>query len=185
MPVAPPPHAKCVFHGVYFDVWQWQQELFDGSYATFECITRPDTVAVIAFLDPDTVLLIHEEHPVRAPFIDIPGGRVDAGEEMEVAAKRELMEETGYSARTFVPYQSKDYQGMTRFKNVTYVAAGLETNGGSHMDPGERITVQPTKWKDAVNMALHGKLRREEGMLAILALEFTEEGRAIRKSLFP
>ena len=42
-----PEHAKKVFSGVMFDVYQWEQEMYDGSTATFEKLTRPDTAQVI------------------------------------------------------------------------------------------------------------------------------------------
>lgn len=37
-----PEQAGCVFHGEIFDVYQWQQEMFDGSYERFEMLRRPD-----------------------------------------------------------------------------------------------------------------------------------------------
>ena len=43
-----PENAKLVFKGIIHDIYQWEQEMFDGSKATFERIRRPDTTAVIA-----------------------------------------------------------------------------------------------------------------------------------------
>ena len=57
-----PDNAKLVFKGVIFDVYQWQQELFDGSQATFEALKRPGTVQVIPTVG-DRVLLSYEEQP--------------------------------------------------------------------------------------------------------------------------
>lgn len=42
-----PSHAVKVFSGVIFDVYQWQQELFNGETATFEALRRPSTVVII------------------------------------------------------------------------------------------------------------------------------------------
>ena len=53
-----PDHATCVFHGALFDVYQWQQEMFDGTYETFEMLRRPDTIAVIAIVPVLTVVAI-------------------------------------------------------------------------------------------------------------------------------
>ena len=41
-----PANAKKVFHGVIFDVYQWEQEMFDGTKEIFEKLKRPDTVVV-------------------------------------------------------------------------------------------------------------------------------------------
>lgn len=48
-----PKEAKKVFSGVISEVYQWPQELFDGTTATFEMIKRPDTVKIVAVLTPE------------------------------------------------------------------------------------------------------------------------------------
>jgi ADP-ribose pyrophosphatase len=59
-----PDHAECVFKGVIFDVYQWQQELYDGTATTFERIRRPDTVEVIGVTD-HKILIVNDEQPMR------------------------------------------------------------------------------------------------------------------------
>ena len=93
-----PDHAKVVFKGVMFDVYQWEQELFDGSKTTFEKLKRPDTVVTFPILPDGKILLTKQEQSGKEPFIGATGGRVDEGEDILDAAKRELMEETGYEA---------------------------------------------------------------------------------------
>ncbi len=41
-----PDHARRVFRGEVFDVYQWEQEMFDGSKAVFEKLIRQDTVII-------------------------------------------------------------------------------------------------------------------------------------------
>ncbi len=43
-----PTHAHKVFSGVIFDIYQWDQELFNGKVATFEALRRSSTVMVVA-----------------------------------------------------------------------------------------------------------------------------------------
>ena len=57
-----PVGAKCVFRGVVFSVWQWKQKMFDGSFAIFEKLKRPDTVNVIAIVGPK-ILLLKQKQP--------------------------------------------------------------------------------------------------------------------------
>ena len=58
-----PDNASCVFRGVLFDVYQWQQKMFDGSHGTFEMLRRPDTIAVVAIDDDGKIIACHEEQP--------------------------------------------------------------------------------------------------------------------------
>lgn len=56
-----PKEAKKVFSGVISEVYQWPQELFDGTTATFEMIKRPDTVKIVAVLTPEEMKVVRLE----------------------------------------------------------------------------------------------------------------------------
>src|SRR5690606_21694766 len=92
-----PAHAKCVFRGVIFDVYQWEQELFDGSTTTFEMLKRADSIAVYAIDNHDQIVTIDEEQPNGFRRIGgLPvGSSEDYDESILAAAKREFLEETG------------------------------------------------------------------------------------------
>lgn len=178
MPCLPPPYAKRAFQSNLLEVWQWEQAQFDGSNATFECVTRPDSVTLLAFLDADTVLLTDQEQPHRPQaFLDIPGGRVDPGEEQSAAAKRELLEETGYSADTVVEWSRRTHIGLVRFEEVLFVGTRLTLNGQPHLDKGERIKPRTVSWQELVQLCLEGKLRQPTIMLAILQMEYDPPSR--------
>lgn len=137
-----PSEAACVFHGEIFDVYQWKQRLFDGGFATFEMLRRPDTVAVIA-LDGDAVVVLDEEQPggiVRHGHV--PVGRVDpADPSVLAAARRELREETGLSFAHWRLLEVRQPETKIEWFVHTFVAAGLSGREGQHLDPGERIRV--------------------------------------------
>ncbi len=68
-----------------------------GEEHKFFVIESPDWVNVVAVTDRDEVLLIRQyRHGIGSETIEIPGGCVDPGETPLEAAKRELLEETGY-----------------------------------------------------------------------------------------
>lgn len=71
-----------------------------GNEATREYVLHPGAVMVIGLLDDGQVVLERQfRHPMQAVMIEFPAGKLDAGEGSLACAQRELLEETGYSAR--------------------------------------------------------------------------------------
>jgi ADP-ribose pyrophosphatase len=69
----------------------------NGREADFEVLASPDTVAVLALTEAGQVVLVREFRPGPEEVLDeLPGGVVDDGETPLDAARRELLEETGY-----------------------------------------------------------------------------------------
>ena len=137
-----PAEATRVFKGVIFDVYQWQQEMFDGSFETFEMLKRPDTIKVIAVKD-DKIVILQEEQPAYGSFCGVPGGRHDFDDESELdAAKREVAEESGF---TFSTWKLLDvWQSQPKIDHFVYyfLATDFEKEVERHLDPGEKIDVQ-------------------------------------------
>lgn len=153
-----PAQAECKFRGELFDVYQWPQEMFDGSIATFEMLRREDTVVIIAVLTAeeqkrmgrvaegetaeDKIVITYQTQPHQDWFYDYPGGRHDNPEETELeAAKRELREEMGLSfknwklVRVHQPFLKIDWLVYT------FVATGLLEQVPQELDTGEKIEV--------------------------------------------
>jgi ADP-ribose pyrophosphatase len=83
-------------------IWDIKRESFEYNGGTLvrEFVAHPGAVAILAVDDEQRVLLIRQyRHPVRSYLWEIPAGLTDVpGEPRIDAAKRELMEETGYVA---------------------------------------------------------------------------------------
>ena len=148
------PHgAKMVFKGVIFDVYQWQQQMFDGSFQTFERLRRPDTVCVILVQD-DRILICEDEQPHRGVKLTLLGGRADEGESTLESAKRELLEESGMVAahwelfKTYTPVLKMDW-------NIHYfIARQPSKQAEPTLDKGgERITLRSVTFDEFLQIA--------------------------------
>ncbi|QHE85455.1 NUDIX domain-containing protein [Hydrogenophaga sp. BPS33] len=72
----------------------------DDGQATREFVLHPGAVMVVGLLDDGQVVLERQyRYPMQAVMVEFPAGKLDAGEASLVCAQRELLEETGYSAR--------------------------------------------------------------------------------------
>ena len=71
----------------------------DGKEATREYVVHPGAVMVIPMLDDGRLVLERQfRYPVGQVMIEFPAGKLDPGEDPLTCARRELLEETGYSA---------------------------------------------------------------------------------------
>ncbi len=167
-----PEHATNVFTGKLFDVWQWQQEMYDGTTVTFEKLKRPDTVVVFAVLPDGKILLTEQEQPGKAPFIGATGGRVDVGEDPLTAAKRELLEESGYQAERFTLWRAEHPTSKIDWVVYIFIAKGLTKVSEPHLDGGEKITLMPTSLDELIVLALEERLAEKEVMPQLIKAKY-------------
>ncbi len=148
-----PEHAKKVFSGVMFDVYQWEQELFDGTTTTFEKVKRPDTVVVFPVLPSGNIILTEQEQPGKKSFIGATGGRIDEGEGVLEAAKRELLEESGYEAEKYILWDAQHPVGKIDWVVYTFVAKGIKKVADMNLDGGEKIKLKEVTLSEFIEIA--------------------------------
>lgn len=148
-----PAHAICVFRGAIFDVWQWEQEMYDGSKAIFEKIRRPDTVVVIPTVGNSVLTLLQEQPDWVSPKTSVVGGRCDWGEDPLNAAKRELLEETGYTSDHWTHWKGVRPYGKLLWTVHTYIARNCVYRQAPQPDHGEKIEVRPASFDEFLALA--------------------------------
>ncbi len=181
-----PEHAQKVFKGILFDVYQWEQKMFDGTTATFEKLVRPDTVVVFPVLPDGRIILTEQEQPGKLPFIGATGGRVNEGEGVLDAAKRELLEESGYEADEFILWDAQHPTSKIDWVVYTFIAKGLNKVSELNLDAGEKIVLKPTTLDDFLEVGISSYFSEKEIALKLMEAKMdSEKMKSLKKLLSP
>jgi ADP-ribose pyrophosphatase len=149
----------------------------DGSTGTLEMLRHPGASAVVPFLDdpqsddPRIILIRQFRHAADGFLWEIPAGRLDAGEEPEACARRELREETGYSAadcRRLVTIHTTP--GFTDERIHLFMATGLRA-GDHAREADEFVEVHETRWSEALRLVENGEVSDAKTLTALLYTE--------------
>ncbi len=111
--------------------------------AKWYILDLPDWVNIVA-IDGDDVLFVQQyRHGSQEFSLEIPGGIVDPGETHLEAAKRELLEETGFSANKWVEIgRLSPNPALQNNLCVTFLAIDVEDSGQTHFDEHEELQTQ-------------------------------------------
>jgi ADP-ribose pyrophosphatase len=134
--------SEPLFQGHFLQAVRDHVSLPDGGKATREYIVHPGAVMVVPLLDDGRVVLERQyRHPIGRVMVEFPAGKLDAGEDRLACARRELREETGYSAREWAHAGELHpvISYSTEFIDIWF-ARGL-TAGERKLDAGEFLDV--------------------------------------------
>ena len=89
-----------IFTGKVISLQVEDVELPNGNMSKREVIKHPGAVAVLALTDDQKIVMVEQyRKALEKTIVEIPAGKLEAGEDPEVCAKRELEEETGYGCK--------------------------------------------------------------------------------------
>jgi len=142
----------------------------DGRPAVREYLDHPGAAAVLPLLDRRTLILVEQyRYPVGRRTLEIPAGKLDPGESVLACLRRELREETGFTARRVTPLIR--YWPTPAFSNEllhVYLAQGLAL-GRRDPDPDEFLRVVRLPLEEALRRVLEGRIRDSKTVVALLA----------------
>jgi len=171
-----PKDARLVFKGKTLDIYQWDQELFDGKKKIYESARRQDSVTVIPVTKAGELLLLNQTQAgFRDWFLSFPGGQIDSGESPQEAAKRELMEETGYECEKLTLWDS--LQPFTRMDWAVYTFIGhnCEKVREKRPDSGEKIQLKKISFDKFLDLVENDNFRHVDISLQILKMKLHRE----------
>ena len=137
-------------------------ELPDGAVIDdFYTVTIPDA-AMVAALTKDGQILLKSEfrYACGEEVIECPAGMFEPGEEPLEVAKRELLEETGYSSDDWT-YLGPTLESTSKLTNTMhlFLAKNAVCTSGQHLDPNEHVDVMCVSLEAAVEMVMGGIIK--------------------------
>ncbi len=171
--------SRVSYQGPVFSVTTDEVEEPGGVRARRDVVRHSGSIVVLAVDDAakagrkgGSLILLERQyrHAAQSMMWELPAGRIDDGETALTAAKRELLEETGYRARQWKRilhfYASPGFLDETM---TIYLARGLEA-GTAQPEADEKIAIKFFTLPEAKRMALHGRIRDAKTITGILWL---------------
>jgi ADP-ribose pyrophosphatase len=167
--------SRTVYRGPVFWVTTDDVQEPGGVRARRDIIHHTGSVVVLAVDEsgstPRVLLERQYRHAAKDYLWELPAGRIDPGEKPLPAAKRELLEETGYTATTWRRilnfYASPGFVAETM---SVYLATGLRA-GKAHPEDDEVIQMRMVPLPSALRMVLNGTIRDAKTISSVLWLD--------------
>jgi ADP-ribose pyrophosphatase len=164
--------GQLAYDGNFLKVSRDLVKLPDGKITQREFIRHPGAVVILALFDDGRVLLERQfRYPNNQVFIEFPAGKIDPGEESLACAKRELEEETGYTAT--------DWHYVCTIHNAIaysdehldlFLARGL-TAGDAKLDDGEFLETFTATIPEMLEMVRKGEITDVKTVIGTFWLE--------------
>ena len=161
--------TKIIYEGKVFRVRQDRVVEPGGVEVTRDVVVHRGSVVVLpVFADGDILLIRQYRHALGAFLWELVAGRVEEGESRPASARRELLEETGYTARRVKQIlEIFPSPGILTERMWVFVAIGLR-EGAAQPEDDERISTRKVSLAAVEKMIRNGSLHDAKSVAAIL-----------------
>ena len=164
--------STTVYAGNFLTLKRDTVALPDGKHATREYVVHPGAVMVIPLFDDGRILMERQyRYPLSRVMTEFPAGKLDPEEGALACAKRELREETGYTAREYI-YLTRIHPVIsysTEFIDI-YLARGL-TAGDADLDDGEFLETFTSTLPELLERVRNGEISDVKTIIGTMWLE--------------
>jgi len=144
----------------------------NGNTSHRDYVTHPGAVLIVPILSNGNVVLERQfRYPLHQVFIELPAGKIDANEEVLTTGQRELLEETGYTAKDWVKLGIQHpCIGYSNEVIHTYLATGLIA-GAHQRDKDEILETFEVSLADCLTMIQNGEITDSKTIVALFLAE--------------
>ena len=165
---------KLVLTGARFNVYEMQLKGDDGKTYVREVIRHPGAVVLLPLIDADRVVMIENNRAtVGETLYELPAGTREPKEPADETAKRELIEETGYTAGALTHlHEFYSAPGVSDELMHLYVATEL-TEGDHQREAVEQITNRIATREEIADWISQGKIRDAKTLVGLYAFLYS------------
>ena len=162
-------HTETLYEGKVFSVRQDRICEPGGTVVTRDIVVHRGSVVVLPIFPDGGILLVRQyRHALGASLWELVAGRLEAGESRAAAARRELIEETGYAARRMKQIlELFPSPGFVTERMWIFAATGLR-RGRARPEDDERISARTFSLATLEKMIRRGSLHDAKSVGAIL-----------------
>ncbi len=160
---------RVLCEGSFLTMTTERVELPNGRAVDLELVRHPGAAAVVPLTGDGEVLMVRQyRHAADGWLLEVPAGKLDAGETPAAGARRELEEEAGCAAGELVELGSiLPSPGFTDEVIHLFLARDLAP-ASQRLEPDELLAVERVPFAEAVAMAERGEIRDSKSVCALL-----------------
>lgn len=165
--------SESIYKGAILNLRRDKVTVSGGGYSYREIVEHNGGAVAVALTDDGNVVLVKQfRKPMEKVVTELPAGKIEKGEDPLETMKRELKEETGYTASHLkLMAEFNPSVGYTNETLYIYLAKGL-VPGKPQPDEHEALEIKEIPLDDAIQMVVNGEITDGKTMTGLLLTKY-------------